>query len=583
MALSQEERQIAEYGAKQGKSAQDIQKAIASYRLSNPAQQPAQEQPNTQTFAVPTMKEFGTELKNVGTGALKGFIGGATGLAQGINTLGTGVQALISPQSFSDLKQRQEQIGSPFSGSNAMQINEQMKAQNTGELTGKSLEFIAELLTPTGARKAIGTGATAGADIFKGVSSKLSGIPDDLVEGGVKVKDKVIDTISGLDEKTKTALTRTPKEVFSKILEQGKNAMKNDSVFTPLEEVGNNIIQSLGKVKKATQTIGEKKSSFIKIPEPFEKSAIQEFKGGLQSFLNSRTLIENDKPIVSKIVSEFKKLGDTPTKGQVDKFIDFAQGEIYSGSKNLVQKMSDKTKSGLDVLVGKLNKSLRDQLPPEYAKLNKQYSELTKFLNEANIRLGKEGSSAGSFVKRLFSPSDARTKVLFEQLQKITGQDFTRDARLAKFVMDSLGDTRAGNILEQIPTSASGVIGKIVDYAGKKISDPIKSAERFINKADTSVAEQAIKNIQKRRLNRTKQGGYINIGGKIVKEIDELTKKELYEATKFLEGKASQIGEKDFDKLAQKFNLNINGSVDSIKKRILNILDKTKTKPVKPR
>jgi hypothetical protein len=410
-------------------------------------------------------KSFGQKAKEVAVGVGKGV--GAT--IQGIQDIGQRVLAGVDPTR--DVKQIKEDTGIK-SLSNA-----DFKANTSYEKGGKALEFIGELLIPTGiANKTF----KAGKSIFQGVESKLSTISDDLVEDGIKVKDKIGDLLANLDDKTKTALDRTPKEVFQKIIEQGKKAVTDDRIRTPLEAVGDDIIEALQSIKNKAAEVGSKKSSYLKYPDAFKGDGIKTFKETAQSFLNSRTMIENDKPIVNKIIGEFKKLGDTPSKGQVDKFIDYAQEALFSGEKNLVQPTSNKTVAQLKTLISKLNNNLKNQLPENYRKLNEEYSRLAQLSSELNLKLGKEGASAGSFVKRLFSPSDARTKELFEALEKMTGKDFSRDARLAKFIMETLGDTRAASILEQIPTSSTNVASKIMDFVVDKLGDPIKAAERYI-------------------------------------------------------------------------------------------------------
>jgi hypothetical protein len=417
-------------------------------------------------------KSFGQKTKEFGVGLLKG----ASATAQGFQDLGQRVLAGVDPTQ--NLEQVRQSTG-------LNTLKQDFKAEGGYEKGGKALEFIAELLlTPTGIGSRLANTKTLKSTqgIFEGIGSKLSNIPDDLVEGGVKVKDKVADILVNLDAKTKTALDRTTPDVFQKFVEQGRKAVVDDRVRTPLETVGDNIIDSLGKLKSQATEIGEKKSQYLKYPDAFTGDGIKVIKGKLQSFLNSRSMIENDKSIVKKMVSEFNKLGQTPSKGQVDKFIDFAQETLYAGEKNLVQPTSNKTSAQLKSLISELNTNLKKQLPKEYGVLNDKYSELKRLMSEINTRLGKEGASAGSFVKRIFSPSDARTKELFEQLEKLTGQDFSRDARLAKFVMEALGDTRASSILEQIPTSAKGMIDKSLEFVSKKLSDPIKAGERYIKK-----------------------------------------------------------------------------------------------------
>jgi len=432
-------------------------------------------------FAIPSLNELGTAYKDIGTGFVKGV--GSTGLAIAKagemisgKPISNAIQAGLDPnRTYSQVRDS--------SGINALvgkDIEEKLKSKNSGEVVGKSLEFLTEMLYGAGEAKILSAGAKKVGATFEGIGSKLSGMGDDVLEDGVKIKDKIGDLLVNLDQKTKTALDRTPVDKFKEVVEQGKKAISDDRITTPLEKVGENIIEAINQVKAKASQIGSKKSEYLKYPDAFSGDGVKKFKEGVQSFLNSRTMVENDKPIVKKIVEEFKKLGNTPSKGQVDKFIDYAQEALYSGEKNLVQPISNKTVSPLRSLISKLNDNLKNQLPEGYRIANKEYGELVKLSSEINTKLGKEGEKAGSFVKRLFSPSDARTKELFSELEKLTGMDFTRDARLAKFVMEALGDVRTSSILEQIPTSSKGFIDKAVGFAVDKLSDPLKAGERYL-------------------------------------------------------------------------------------------------------
>jgi hypothetical protein len=421
-----------------------------------------------------TAKDFLQKAKEVAVGFGKG-VGSSV---QGLQDLGQRGLAAIDPtQTYDQVK---ETTGiKPLT-------NADFGAKTGYEKAGKTLEFVAEVLFPTGAatkgtKVATKAGEVVGASLDN-ISSKVASISDDLVEGGVKVKDKVIDAVIGLDDKTKTALKRTPKEIFNTFVEKGKNAMLDDRNQTPLEFVGESVAEGLKKAKSFISEIGQKKSDMIRIPEFFKGKGLTEFNNNLQSFLNNRSLIENDKTVVKQVVNQFKALGKEPTVKAVDKFIDFAQDLLYTGDKNLTVPLSDKTVGGLKRLVSNLNTSLKSQLSADYGKLNDEYGRVIQIIGELNSKLGIESGNAGSLVKRLFSPSDARTKELFEELGKLSGQDYFRDARLAKFVMDVLGDTRAANILQQIPTSPRGLLEKAVEKGIDLFRDPIKQAGKFIDK-----------------------------------------------------------------------------------------------------
>lgn len=404
-------------------------------------------------------------IKDVGIGVAKGI--GDT--VNNVASLGRPVLAALDPnKTTQDYKP----------AGNSMFAETNLKADNTAQKVGKTIEFAAEVLFPvlrtTKGSKIVGAS-------LDGIGSRIRGLSDDVAEGGVSVKDKLIDIVGGLDDKTKTALQRTPRDVFDNFVEKGKQAMLDDRNRTPLESVGDSVADALRVVKDKASTIGAEKAKIMKLPEPFKGRGIQQFNEGLQSFLNNRNLIENDKTVVKQIVSEFKKLGSTPTKGQVDKFIDFAQDSLYAGEKNLTLPVSNKTTGGLKALIGKLNDNLKTQLPPKFSELNAEYSRLSSLTRELNTKLGKESGNAGSLVKRLFSPSDARTKELFDALEKETGQDFFRDARLAKFVMETLGDSRSKSLLEEMPNTAT-FIKAGYDAARSKLDVPFKAAEGVIKK-----------------------------------------------------------------------------------------------------
>ena len=86
-------------------------------------------------------------------------------------------------------------------------------------------------------------------------------------------------------------------------------------------------------------------------------------------------------------------------------------------------------------------------------------------------------------MKRFFSPSDANTKLLFEDIKNQTGIDLAKDVTLAKFVMDSVGDIRQQSLLEKIPLSKQGMIDRILQSVWEKIkSSPIEKVERIMEK-----------------------------------------------------------------------------------------------------
>src|SRR3990167_4286746 len=253
------------------------------------------------------------------------------------------------------------------------------------------------------------------------------------MEGGMKVKDRLIELASKLDEKTKTALTRTPREVFDKVVEQGKKAMTDDRISTPIENVGKSLVEQAQKVKNRLTQIGKQK--------------------------NVDSLIDNIQDNIYKLSESEKAVTLT------DNVMRIVRGGIEG-----------------------LNKKLQTKVGGSYQNLNQKYSEILNLLTDVNRAVGRKGERAGSFMKQFFSPAGQTAKNLIAQMEKITGVDFSRDARLSKFIMEALGDRRVESLLEQIPTTRpTGAIDagvRLLNYVIEKtgIKDPLEAARIFIEK-----------------------------------------------------------------------------------------------------
>ena len=53
-------------------------------------------------------------------------------------------------------------------------------------------------------------------------------------------------------------------------------------------------------------------------------------------------------------------------------------------------------------------------------------------------------------MKRVFSPTSGNTRPMFEQIKVETGIDLVKEATLAKFAMESVGDFKQRSLLENI-------------------------------------------------------------------------------------------------------------------------------------
>lgn len=421
-------------------------------------------------------KSFGQKTKEVAVGFGKGV--GAT--VQGIQDIGQRTVAAIDPTK--NLQEIREQTGIKSLA------EADFGAKTPYETAGKTIEFVAELLFPVGKAGVFAKGEKLVAGSLDNLAEKASTLSDDLVEGGVRVKDRLIEMASKLDDKTKTALSRTPKDVFEKVVEQGKKAMTDDRITTPIENVGKELVNQAQKVKNRLSQIGKQKSEVLNKA----KNAYQDVSKEVgETILAMRKKLSGlgaeDTQFVNGIIDRLKPFLKGGRLKDVDSLIDDIQDNIYKLSESdkavqLTDRVMSIVRSGIEGLNGKI----QTKVGGSYQQLNQKYSETYRLLTDINRAVGRKGEKAGSFMKQFFSPAGQTAKNLVAQMEKITGVDFSRDARLAKFIMEALGDKRVESLLEQIPKNVpNGVVdagSKLLNFVMEKtgIKDPIEAARRFI-------------------------------------------------------------------------------------------------------
>lgn len=450
-------------------------------------------------FAVPGFKDIVDAGKDVAKGVGKELLSESIDTAKLLQKGGQKALDIIDPTK--NMAEIEKQTGfESLKGDKAAEIEEQLKADNTGEKVGKVLGFVGSLLYPVGkaeevanvaskGKKILGAGKEAVVGKFDDVINFAKNIPDDVMEGGVKVKDRIVEVVSKLDDKTKTALQRTPKETFEEFVEIGKKAVTDDRQITPIEHVGQKFIEGAKAVKNRLDKVGQMKSEILSRAKNGQqdvsslvKQAILKIQKGVSN------LGEDDRKYATEIINKLKPYMKDGRLKDVDGLIDDIQDGLYklADSEKAVQ-ITDRVTGLIRSSVEGLNRTIQTKVGGSYAKANKQYSQMLKILNSVNRGVGKNGERAGSFMKRFFSPSDAGTKRIFDQMQKLTGIDYARDARLAKFVMESLGDRRVESLLEQIPQVSKDITTTLLElgkFVAKKtgINDPIEAARIFIEK-----------------------------------------------------------------------------------------------------
>lgn len=466
----------------------------------------------------PPTKDVSSRLAEVGTSAVEKasqaiqgqgeFAGqsairrGAEATAEIANVLPKAAVELLPEQARSGIAK----VGEAFSGVvNFLsdKISDIPFVQKFVEKFPDAAKALEEVLGTTQAGGEI-AGDILGAQGLKTGVSKTAQVTSDIVGNSIESASKLAgQSLSQakswvqqpLKASVETVLKETPTQKFDDYVTLAKKATENNKNTTPLEFAGTKAQEALDQIQRKLSTIGQNKSSVLdaSVGRKPMGNIVVKFRQDLQNALKGKTSVEGNTKVYKDILTEAEKLGPNPSAIQVDKFIDFAQDRIYSAKRDLTVPVTDDVEAILRPIVGKLNESLKAQLPDSYRNLNSRYAELVQTRNELNTKLGAEGEKGGALMKRVFSPSDANTKKLFADVLDETGIDLVNEATLARYIMDVLGDARQKSMLEQLnlqatkPTAGS-LTTRLIDYLVESANTP----EELLNRARALTSDGAV-------------------------------------------------------------------------------------------
>jgi hypothetical protein len=299
MALTNEEKAFVINLRKSGKSTSEIQGIIANQRRGI-VEQPQEKQGG---LAVPSPRAVVQAGKEVATGFGKGLVQSAVGTAQ---MLQAGGQRALAGVTGQPLEQVQETTGfKSLQGTEAEQINELLKADTTGEKTGKVLAFATELLTPSGGRKAIEKGVSKGEQIAGSVADVATEGVDILRQGASRVGE-VVEGAKTIGGELVEGVARIPSRVAINLAEKQatQQAIKSLPSKTAQEAVIEGVdIQDVKEISNFSKTFKEPAKKLIKVVQDFSSGA---------SKTNPIEVV--GKPIVNRIKQLESELGKVGQK-----------------------------------------------------------------------------------------------------------------------------------------------------------------------------------------------------------------------------------------------------------------------------
>lgn len=343
---------------------------------------------------------------------------------------------------------------------------------------------ILKSVTNQAARKAL----LEGEELFQNARSRVPEIDPKLPQTDVKgfQKDLLKRTrplrlsVSDIDPQLESTLQRAvnkqgSEETFrdiNKYFQAATNAKTSQRSPMPsavaamkAEEAFNLYGKAIGKAVEAKQNILNDVADVV-VPTDKISRALNNFQDSIASRFSVRytpdgelrsvdggvsKLDASDERIIKNYAQRLSALPADATVKQIDDFVDYAQGILYKQvSPNKFEVASDPVISELRKLTGELNNSVKDTVGNGYAETNARIASLLEKHSELNSMLGFEGDKGASFMKKLFSPSGEQVRRVFLDIEKETGIDLFKEAQLAKFAMDSVGDVRQKSLLKQV-------------------------------------------------------------------------------------------------------------------------------------
>lgn len=520
MAFNTQEQEIIKYGIANGKSKDEVSKAIANYRSGVVPQKKSESivaEPSLGSKLATTAKDTVSNIGDVasrvksgetgltsatiqGAGALAGGALGATGDVLTSTPVVKDVVSAVAKPLTEGLKATQDWLANnptfqkAVTSEQADKIASVLDAHPDLARNAQAIDNIANaVLLMKGGLQAAGDVASTVKKLTSPIGN-ISNLKEVLPTNVVKKATDLISADPG--KKVETILKRTSPEELNNYLSIAEKSSISGEAKSVFEAVGDKLAETTKTLKTKLDSIGAEKSNVVLQNGAMDfTSQTSPLVTKLQEIRNSFTEIDkSNSGIVDSFIADAKNV---KTTAQADAFIDKAQDALYTGSRNLTLPKGSALEGKLQRAIGEYNNQLKSVLPTEYTLLNEQYSKLVDTLGTINKSLGDvvEGVPirGASLIKQYFSPAGSKTKEIFDFIKKETNGevDLAKDATLAKFAGQLYDDPNVGSLLggiKDIPTSIPAAAGRVIEkIGGDKIT--AKMRESTIRKARKTMSK----------------------------------------------------------------------------------------------
>ena len=394
--------------------------------------------------------------------------------------------------------------------------------------TGEDLQGAKEFAMQAGLGSAIGGGAGKLQDISQ-AKKEISEAPSVLKQADdtkleldpIKAESKILDEVkqnTGFNTNQAKSVPMYAREMFStiddegkqqlnKYISQGRMAVSDPSRVTPFDEVGKMFDRGEEALNTARQDagrrMGEIETQYLEGGE-ISTAPIKERWGELLEKFGSMTREVSDDGVVSfknapnktkvgkNLRAEFEEADeiiselDDVVTGERLRSLESALADItpsYASTRS--GKMNSKADAGINSIIKDMRELTGKQIKERggqeafdtYKQAKADYGEYWKAQDFLQRRLGLKikdeageeiATRGGSLVKAMTnSTQDRNAKSMARLIQSLTGEDIGKHATMAKFAMQTAGDTRAG--FNRMPNmSKSGLVDAVSGWIGDK-------------------------------------------------------------------------------------------------------------------
>lgn len=584
MAFNTKEQEIIRYGLQNGKTKEEVTQAITNYRSGVVTQPKPQNQEEPFNLAKETIKGLPKAAAQILVDPAVKF----------------GVSALASPIDLA----RQTMGKDPLSGQFPLPSGDMSKTIQS-DFTDKATQVAEGNMSPIG--------ATAGTvlDTVLGGADVLGA--EQLAKGGVQLVKSGANLAKETIAPSLNKITETGTKVVSDILPKSPEIMNRVARLTPKQandfkriagkSQGEYLVETgnFGSPDKIITTEAEKfltskkdvDSALESLQGNFQDGSVKDALSGLLERAKA-TSGENIKSPYLKTVEDLIAKHDAEglTMSEINQAKRLYERNVKLGYTKMTNPKEVELATNIDNALREWQVSKAKELGfDNIAEMNKQTQISKNLIDSLGKQLvgqeqinsmgltdwimlsgGDTTSVAGLLTKKLFSNKTIQSKIA-KMLSRVEVKS------PVKPVLNS-SKLAQPQLSEKLPIPSQSNI-KI-----NKNTAPISNkSNRIIDNSVPQKKGMLQKIVDKYNELPNKQGGFVKLpmSKKVVKAIDEMTKKEIYDLDKYLEnslktGETNKGMEKSLELIMDKFEISPDLSVAQIKARLKKLMDNTKTR-----